>query len=59
MAGEKAAAIVLTVTVTVAGFDPFKTTGFGDAAQVDDAGAPLHVNAMEPLNPPRGAMASE
>ena len=58
MAGGKAA-IVVTVTVTVAEVDPFKTTGFGDTAQLDNAGPPLHVKATAPLNPPRGATASE
>jgi hypothetical protein len=51
--------VVETVTLTVADADPFNTTGLGDTAQVDWAGAPAQEKATDWVKPPLGAMESE
>jgi hypothetical protein len=48
------AAVVLTVTLTVAAADPFNATVLGETAQVDCVGAPVQTKATIWVNPPLG-----
>jgi len=52
------AAVVARETLTVDAADPLSTTELGDTVQVDDAGAPAHVNVTIWLKPPVGETAT-
>jgi hypothetical protein len=49
------AAVLVTVTVTVAAVDPFSVIELGDTPHVDCDGAPLQVKVTVWLKPPPGA----
>ena len=49
-------AVVLTVTVATAEFDPVTDTDVGEIEHVASEGAPLHVKLTVPFKPPSGAM---
>jgi len=56
---ESEAAVVVTVTLTVAPFVPLRVANWGKTAQVDAEGAPAQLSVTLLLKPPAGDTATE